>query len=513
MSDENSTPTTSRSGDDSSTDRAAATGYPFLFRFAHWLLTGSIIILILTGFSMHAGSRPDWSLLNGKVPWWLWNGRVHYWHTWAALVFTPALVAACWVYVRRRVYFRPTHVILLVGGLLTVVTGFLLANPPDSAALYSASLWIHAIVGLVVIPLWFLWHALMGLTRYLRVLVPAFHPWARPEVLGMYGLLVLTVITTSVFLNGWPMVLPWRDLVAGRIDAREGVELTELPWDDAKPLMVQLANGNGMDAGRTPLELRALHDGNELFVRAVWADDDEEYRYWPWKKTDDGWEYMQTSANDECRCYEDKFSLVFPIQPDGDFERFGCAASCHMHSDYGWGYKGTGRLIDVWHWKSARTGSVGQVDDKYWDRADFDNKDIGRHGDPKEGGGYVKNRSEDKDHPLFLPDSPDAVSRGAIPKERAVEYTEAAGSAITPGTIVPGVVTDAFVGDRGNVTCVSEHKDGRWTLLIRRPLKTESAYDVQFVPGRRHAFGCAAFDHSGKRHAYALPVFHLRVAE
>ena len=35
--------------------------YPFLFRWLHWLLVPSTLLLILTGFSLHAGSRPDWS--------------------------------------------------------------------------------------------------------------------------------------------------------------------------------------------------------------------------------------------------------------------------------------------------------------------------------------------------------------------------------------------------------------------------------------------------------------------
>ena len=222
---------------------------------------------------------------------------------------------------------------------------------------------------------------------------------------------------------------------------------------------------------------------------------------------------MQTSAKDECLCYEDKFSLIFPVKPNGDFERFGCTASCHLHSEYGWGYKGSNYLIDVWHWKSARTGPIGQVDDKYWSVVDFENKDIGRHGDPKDGGGYVKNRSEEVDHPLFLPDSPDAVYHGSMPKERAVEYTSEAGDTVSTGTIIPGVVTDAFIGDRGDVTWSSEYTDGRWTLFIQRKLATGSEYDAQFEPGGRYAFGAAAFDHCGKRHAYALPTFHLALEE
>jgi len=58
--------------------------YPFLFRRLHWLLVPSTVVMILTGFSLHAGSRPDWSLLGGTVPGWFWTGRAHYWHAWSA---------------------------------------------------------------------------------------------------------------------------------------------------------------------------------------------------------------------------------------------------------------------------------------------------------------------------------------------------------------------------------------------------------------------------------------------
>jgi hypothetical protein len=332
-------------------------------------------------------------------------------------------------------------------------------------------------------------------------------------VLPVYALLALALPTSCVLFSGWPFTLPWRNLTAARIEQEEVSDLTALPWDQARSLEIQLANGNAMDGGRTRVDLRALHNGSELFVKAQWADDDADYDYWPWKKTDDGWEYMQTSAEDECRCYEDKFSMVFPIQQDGDFERFGCAASCHVHEDFGWGYKGTSRWLDVWHWKAARTGSVGQADDKYWSRADFDNKDVGRHGDPKQGGGYVKNRSEDTDHPLYLPESPDAVVKGSIPKDKAVEYIPERAAAIESGTLIPGIITEAFQGDRGDVPCVSQHENGHWVLYLRRRLRTDSAYDVQFDPGGCYAFSCAAFDHAGKRHAYALPTFHLVLEE
>lgn len=487
-------------------------GYPFVFRLTHWLLTVSLVVLILTGISLHAGSRPGWSLLGGKVPAWFWTGRVHYWHLWASLVFAPSILLACWAYLYRRVQVRVTHIVLLIGGVLELVSGFFLLNPSHLEWVHTASLWVHAVVGLVILPLWFLWHGFTGFTRYLRALVPSFHLWAGPRVVPVYGLLALAVVTSCVLLNGWPFHLPWRELEVDRIDQEEVAHPASLPWGEARPLEIQLANGSAFDEGRTQVELRAMHNGSELFVRAAWADGEENYEYWPWEKTQDGWRYLQTSPKDECLHYEDKFSLVFPIQQDGDFERFGCAASCHVHEEYGWGYKGTGRWIDVWHWKAARTDPVDQVDDKYWSWVDFDSKDIGRHGDPKEGGGYVKNYSEEKDHPPYLPESLTAVVQGSMSNEKALEYTPEKAATIAAGTIVPGIVTEAFRGDRGEVSCASEYEDGRWVLYIRRRLRTDSAYDVQFVPGRRHAFGCAAFDHAAKRHAYALPTFHLVLA-
>ena len=103
---------------------------------------------------------------------------------------------------------------------------------------------------------------------HLRLLIPAFHPWAKPRLGPVVGFLVLTVITSNVLMNGWPIGYPWRELKVARIPGRTSADLSELAWNNAQPLDVQLINGNGMDAGRSLLTLRALHDGNELFLLA-----------------------------------------------------------------------------------------------------------------------------------------------------------------------------------------------------------------------------------------------------
>ena len=85
--------------------------------------------------------------------------------------------------------------------------------------------------------------------------------------------------------------------------------------------------------------------------------------------------------------------------------------------------------------------------------------------------------------------------------------------------MIPGIVAAAAEGDRGDIRCLSRHADGRWQLYIRRKLDTERKLDdgclsdVTFVPGSAHAFGCAAFDNTSKRHAYGLTPYRLVLEE
>jgi hypothetical protein len=252
-----------------------------------------------------------------------------------------------------------------------------------------------------------------------------------------------------------------------------------------------------------------MYDDRELFVLAEWFDPIEDRRYQPWQKTADGWKHLVSNFEDESVHYEDKFSLVFPTGSDWQFDRFGCAKYCHLGQGRAYGYKGTSQIADVWHWKATRTDPVGQVDDKYWTVADFSHKDFGRRGDPKEEGGYTKNFSEEKGHPDFLPDDLSAMTQGIIPREHAVPYSQEAADEIPPETVIPGIVASAVLGDRGDVRCQSRHESGRWRLYIRRELDTGSQFDVKFEAGGTYPFGCAAFDHTSKRHAYGLAPYRL----
>jgi hypothetical protein len=370
---------------------------------------------------------------------------------------------------------------------------------------------VHAAFGLVVLPLGFFWHVFRGLTKYWRWIVPSFRPLKDPRWVQVGVFALAAVITTWVLFEGWPLNPPWRDLVAPRIEPASSApaDPSGLPWDRAEPVTMRLLNGAGFSSGQTDLTLQALHDGKDLYVKASWEDPSADRSYVPWRRVEDGWEYLQTSAKDETVHYEDKFSMIFPIEKSWLFDQVGCALYCHVDGEFRYGYKGGQPDVDVWHWKSVRTDPVGQVDDKYWSVVDLEAKDVGRHGDPSTGGGYTKNISEEGTEPLFLPEGPGAIRKGAILRDQAVEYTAERADEIPLESIIPGIVCSADEGDRGDVACTSTHRRNRWTLYIRRRLDTQSPHDVKFTPGGATSFGCAAFDHAAKRHAYSMPTYRL----
>ncbi len=492
-------------------DKQRPMPYSYLFRLVHWLLGLSMLVLIATGLSLHAIARPDWSLTTGHLPSWFWPGRVNMVHLLAAIIFACAVICSLTAYALRKRRVRQSHLTLLIGGLVMFATAQVLLNPMGPPVVYTLARLTHAIVGLVVLPITLVWHVSTGLGRYRGLLVASFHPLAGPRFVPVTLFVLLLGAVACLVLNGLPIQPAGNQLTAAKIakPAEDLVDLEKLPWNEAKPLVVELANGGGFVNGRTRVTLRALHDGDELFVLAQWLDPTEDRQYQPWQKTPDGWKWLNTGGGDESVYYEDKFSLVFPIESNWQFERFGCAMTCHADSTRPHGHKDCEGKIDVWHWKGTRTDPVGQIDDKYWWKFDPADKPGGRFGDPKESGGYKKNVSKDKTRPEFLPDGPEAVKQGVILFEHAKEYTPEAAALIRVGQIVPGIVAAPAVGDRGDALCQSIHQDGVWKVFIRRKLDTGSEYDVQFTPGKEHPFGVAAFDCTSKRHAYNLSTYRL----
>ena len=81
-------------------------------------------------------------------------------------------------------------------------------------------------------------------------------------------------------------------------------------------------------------------------------------------------------------------------------------------------------------------------------------------------------------------------------------YTQEADAQIPVGTVLPGVIISGDNdGERAEVTGRAKWKDGHWTLITARNLKTASSkFGKDFVPGHPLYMWVAVFDHTQTRH-------------
>ena len=282
-------------------------------------------------------------------------------------------------------------------------------------------------------------------------------------------------------------------------------------WKEAGVVKIPVAGGANLPNGGTEVTLKAVYTDTDIYFLVQWRDKTQSYQRSPWKKQADGFWVKLTDQNDKGgdsnNYYEDKFAMIWNINIAG-FEAAGCMVACHAgEPGKAFGNKFTnnpGEIGDIWHWKSVRTGPVGQVDDQYLDSTRYDKEkapEAGRKSDPKTAGGYVDNISDDKKTPKF-----GAKGNKPAPPYWVLDAEKEPfdDSKYKPGDEVAGIVIAPLVGDRGDISAKAVWGNGVWTLEFSRKLKTGSQYDVQFDDlNKQYAFGVAVFDNAQVRHAFA----------
>lgn len=321
----------------------------------------------------------------------------------------------------------------------------------------------------------------------------------------------LTAVGVASLVLILPTVLPAQQnvLEAKKVDAGPTLDgKMKAVYEQAKPLTVKLNGGKNLPGGSTEVTLRALYDSQTIYFLAQWKDPTKSERRFPYQKQADGsWKKLKDPSDkggDDNQYYEDKFAMIWAIKSPG-IEKSGCFAGCHAGEPgkpYGNKYLPAGELGDIWHWKSIRTGSVGQIDDQYVDDTKFDKEkfpEAGRKSDKKESGGYDDNKLVDG--------KPQWARKGNAPAPPyfilASEKEAFDDSKYKAGDEVPGIIVAPFTGDRGDLPCRSNWENGVWTLEWSRKLKTGSPTDVQFDDlNKKYAFGVAVFDNAQVRHAF-----------
>ncbi|MDA3962869.1 MAG: ethylbenzene dehydrogenase-related protein [Planctomycetota bacterium] len=311
------------------------------------------------------------------------------------------------------------------------------------------------------------------------------------------------------------------DVVSIKVDAPIAIDAkVEAAWDNAPATTITVdktpykpSNGyEGMTS--TTMTMQSLYDTENVYFLVKVKDPTKSLARFPWIKQDDGsWKQSanKDSTGHDNTFYEDKFAVYWDINTKG-FAKKGCAISCHMNEngkvndidDTSAGRKYTnapGETIDMWHWKGVRTGSVGQVDDQYVNNdAPGDNKNWGRHGDTKTGGGYSNNKSEDGTLPAFMNPPSASANTYWIKASDKVAFKDT----FKAGDIIPGIIVSPFTGHRGDISAEAVWADGVWTIEMQRKLVTEGGeQDVQFSDlAKTYHFGVSVFDNSQINHVY-----------
>jgi len=269
-----------------------------------------------------------------------------------------------------------------------------------------------------------------------------------------------------------------------------------------------------------------LYDDDYIYFFVQWDDPTKSLERFPWvKQPDNTWKRLmnQDQTGHENTYYEDKAAIYWNINAKG-FEKKGCDIACHMADDEGKvadvvqasaGRKFTrrqGETIDMWHWKAVRTGLTGQFDDQFVDST-IDpavNKNWGRKGDHKTGGGYKDNITDDKLAPAMgtrLWNDTDSYAVG--PDDQVLFF-----DTFKTGHRLPSILVAPFTGSRGDISAKAVWNGGKWLLEFKRKRITngENAKieDVQFSDlGKTYYFGVSVFDNSQINHIYSDSVLQL----
>lgn len=301
----------------------------------------------------------------------------------------------------------------------------------------------------------------------------------------------------------------------------------ESAWEKAKTLEVRLdklpyqpENYKGITS--TTVNLKSLYDDKHVYFLVEYADPTKSLARYPWEKQADGsWKQLKDKdhTGHDNVWYEDKMAFFWQINKVRGFEKKGCDAACHMQNGDGKiagidqtgiapGRKFTrkpGETIDMWHWKSVRLNPVGQIDDQFVDHIKDPkaNKNWGRHGDSKTGGGYSNNANADKTAPAYMNRTQDGLNDYTITPAQQTEFVDT----FKTGDRVPAIIAQPLTGSRGDIWARGVWNDGKWTIEIKRERITTGdnakIQDVQFSDlDKTYHFGVSVFDNSQINHIY-----------
>jgi hypothetical protein len=535
----------------------------------HWAVVAAVALSLLTGLRIAADY--DGSVagaLSAKVPWLLLGGPVIEWHVWSGWTLTFIAVsyaAFLWrahalhrVKVDRSVWLR-LRLARQRGRLWSDVPAWFATN----VLVYQAG---FVLIGLMALTGWLMYAGftlglghfrigtIHGLIAYGFLLYVAVHVIAqlkagnfwkifRPRLDHGLAAGIAVVVSGAVVVFAFLVDRTgYVDLPIARVAEPPVLDgdPNDPAWVASQGATIHTSRGANFPNGEVAVAIRAVHDGQRVYFQFRWPDPERSNKHLPLVKEAAGWRVLQSEfdSNDEDDFYEDKFAVALARTPAL------ASGTVHLGQDLvrgphlpitrGLHFTEDGSVVDMWHWKSVRTGGMqpARMDDNYFGPLMASTKPGVRYTggythDPAAGGGYDLNWTKlNPDKPLsetlvvpkFLPahdpmterigatdlDPAGGAGTWSLQRGEVVGYDPALDD-YPVGTVLPGVVIDgSFAGDRGDLPAAAEWRDGHWTLEVGRVLDTGSEFDVPLVPDRPVYLWVAVFNHSQTRHSQHL---------
>jgi hypothetical protein len=369
-----------------------------------------------------------------------------------------------------------------------------------------------------------------GARQLLKIVTP------RVAYIGTGGLAlgVSVAVTAMVYPIDRATIYPLKIMRVSQTPVIDG-DPRDVVWQQAKPVTIHTTEGANFPGGEVSVRVRGVHDGERVYFLFEWPDTTRSQKHLPLIKTAEGWKVLETQygIQDECDYYEDKFGVMFSTsaQIGGGATHLGprpLTDKPGSPNQRGLHYTTDGNIVDIWHWKSVRTGPLGQIDDNYFGppmtapSKPGERYTGGYTQDPKDGGGFDQNWTKLESSPFVVPKrlpkdfqaqqarlgtvnlNPLVGDDGQwwMALEDTVPYTQEL-DPYPVGTVIPSVLIDKpFVGDRGEVTAIGTWQDGWWRLEATRKLDTQSRFDLPMQSGLY--LWVAVFDHTQTRHSRHL---------
>jgi hypothetical protein len=269
-------------------------------------------------------------------------------------------------------------------------------------------------------------------------------------------------------------------------------------WNEAKEAKIVMTGAGTVEGKAIEIKTKSVHTKDDISFLFEWPDKDKSMNKNSWKFTGGKWVKQKGD--------EDRLGVVWEVNRIDKFATKGCAILCHNESknekDWFYAVSSSKEKADLWHWKAVRSNPVGYTEDGFVTLNPTKEPEKGRKRDAGSETKAKSNRTKDKSGPKYMQDPSKSPSiPGSLLVAHAIEIKDS--STFKEGDVIPGyMLNPVWKASFADLKTKGVWKNGKWTVMMSRPLKTGNDDDVQYNTRKTYPFALAAFDNAHEHNSY-----------